>query len=275
MIIFLQTESIGISTTGSDVQWALVHIQCDTAEELPNYDDFKTSKNILFYPGSVATVIDPRSGYKMKSDGTWVIQDVGNDYYSKEEIDDMIDDINDTDDMQDRALAELYGADANQQIEIDYSINTGSKNKLKTHRASGTSATGLTYTLNPDDTYSLGGTTTAAANISAICTLADLDESWIGKTVILTGGISTAIRLSVYNGNTQTEYTDSGSGTEFEITQEMISNPYTIRLLVNSGTDCTGKVIKPMLRDKYIKSNTYEPYAPTNRELYQMILALQ
>ena len=256
-------------------QLVIFNFDCDTVSDLPPQDYYSTSDNTMIAIGSTADVIDPKSSYKMKSDGTWVIQDVGNDYYSKEEIDDKIDDINDTDDEQDRALAELYGADANQQIEIDYAINTGSKNRLKTHRASGTSATGLTYTLNPDDTYTLGGTTTSNANISAICTLADLDESWIGKTVVLTGGISAAIRLSVYNGNTQTEYTDSGSGTEFEITQEMITNPYTIRLLVNSGTDCTGQVLKPMLRDKYIKSNTYEPYAPTNRELYEMILALQ
>lgn len=271
-LLVTDSKVFGVNGNIKQTQFTL---EVDSVSDLPSRTAFENISNEDIIIGSKAHVIETNSKYMMQSDGTWTIQDVGNDYYSKEEIDDKIATINDTDDMQDRALAELYGADANQQLEIDYSINTGSKNKLKTHRASGTSATGLTYTLNPDDTYSLGGTTTSNANISAICTLADLDESWIGKTVILTGGISTAIRLSVYNGNTQTEYTDSGSGTEFEITQEMITNPYTIRLLVNSGTDCTGQVLKPMLRDKYIKSNTYEPYAPTNRELYQMILALQ
>lgn len=92
MIVFLKTQVIGIATSGSEVQWVLAQIQCDTSSELPSYDAFKTSKNILLYPGSVVKITDPRSSYKLKSDGTWVIQDVGNDYYSKAETDDLLDD---------------------------------------------------------------------------------------------------------------------------------------------------------------------------------------
>lgn len=158
--------------------------------------------------------------------------------------------------------------------EIAAIADAGAKNVLKTLRASGSSATGLTYTLNSNGTYTLGGTTTSNANISSVCTLADIPESYVGKTVKLTGAYSTDIRLSVYNGNTQTEYTDNGDGVEFTVTSAMRSTPYTIRLLVNSGTDCSGKVIKPMLRLASIKSDTFTPYAPTNRELYEMILAL-
>ena len=92
MIIFLSTKVVGLTSDNSTVQWILADIQCDTASELPTYNQFKDSKNILFYPGSTAKIIDPRSTYTMKSDGTWIIQDVGNDYYSKAETDDLLDD---------------------------------------------------------------------------------------------------------------------------------------------------------------------------------------
>lgn len=92
MIVFLSTKVVGLASENSKVQWILADIQCDTASELPTYNQFKDSKNILFYPGSTAKIIDPRSTYTMKSDGTWVIQDVGNDYYSKAETDDLLDD---------------------------------------------------------------------------------------------------------------------------------------------------------------------------------------
>ncbi len=92
MIVFLSMDSVGLATTGSEVQWVRALIQCDTVSELPTYDQFKVTKNILFYPGSVAQITDPKSSYKMKSDGTWIIQDVGNDYYSKAETDDLLDD---------------------------------------------------------------------------------------------------------------------------------------------------------------------------------------
>ena len=36
-----------------------------------------------------------------------------------------------------------------------------------------------------------------------------------------------------------------------------------------------GIIIYPMIRRSEIADNTFVPYAPTNRELYEMILALQ
>lgn len=272
MIAVKESKSYGGYKIINDVPKEVMYFRfiCDTVSDLPSLDVYD-SLDILLGEGCDAEVIDPKSDYRMKSDGTWVIQDVGNDYYSKSEIDDMIDEINDTDDMQDRAISDLYAENTNEQLQIDYAINTGVKNLLRTRRASGTSTTGLTYTLNADGTYNLGGTTTAAANITAICTLADLDEYWVGKQVTLSGAVNSDIRLAVYNGNTLTDIVDSGSGVDFIITQEMITNPYTIRLLVASGTDCAGKVLKPMLRYKYISDGTYQPYAVSNKELYDSV----
>lgn len=237
--------------------YVVADIDCDTSADLPGVNDFSGMSLLM---GSTAHDIDQNARYEMQDGGTWVLQDAGTAAYTKSEIDTMISAINATDTAQ--------------QAEIDYSINTGSKNKLHTLRASGTSATGLTYTLNTDGTYSLGGVTTSNANISALCTLADLPADFVGKTVILSGAVDANIRLSVYNGNTQTAYTDTGSGSEFEVTAEMLTNPYTVRLLVNSGTDCTGKTIYPMIRLADITDGSFQSYAPTNRELYEMILAI-
>lgn len=261
MMIVKESKSYGGYKIINDVPKEVYYFyfECDTIADLPAptvYD----SQNILLGQGCEAHIIDTNAKLMMQSNGTWTLQQAGSAAYTKAEIDTIVSTINAT--------------DAAQQEEIDYSINTGSKNKLKTLRASGTSATGLTYTLNSNGTYSLGGTTTSNANISAICTLADLPSDFIGKTVILSGAVDAAIRLSVYNGNTQTAYTDTGTGAEFEVTAEMLSNPYTVRLLVNSGTDCTGKVIRPMIRLSTITDGSFQPYAPTNRELYQMILNL-
>lgn len=253
------TESVLI---GKDAQGHRI-VKCkfiaDSASDLPAYNAYVTETNELLSMGSEADTVNDGAQYKLNSSGSWILTQPGQAAYTKAEIDLMIDAINQL--------------NADQQAQINYSINTGSKNKLKTLRASGTSATGLIYTLNSNGTYTLGGTTTADANITAICTLADLPAEFVGKNVILSGAVDASIRLCVYNGNVQTTYIDTGAGTEFEVSAEMISNPYTVRLLVRSGTDCSGKILKPMVRLASITDSSFYPYAPTNREIYEILNA--
>lgn len=111
----IETKNLGKDTNGKVVMW--VKMECDTLSDLPAIDAYSTSANIVLALGSEAHVIDPNSKYQMKSDGTWIIQDVGNDYYSKSEIDDKLQVIDELDDMQDRALAELYGETANLSVD--------------------------------------------------------------------------------------------------------------------------------------------------------------
>lgn len=110
MINFLNTQVIGRATSGSEIQWIFCVIQCDTSNELPAYDAFKSTKNILIYPGSVARVTSPRSSYKLKSDGTWIIQDAGNDYYSKAETDALLADKADSADVYTKAEVDAVAA---------------------------------------------------------------------------------------------------------------------------------------------------------------------
>lgn len=253
------TESILIGKDSQGHRIVKCKFIADAASDLPAYNAYVSETNEILSLGSEAETVNDGAQYKLNSSGSWILTQPGQAAYTKAEIDAMI--------------AAINAINAAQQVQISYSINTGSKNKLKTLRASGSSATGLVYTLNSNGTYSLSGTTTSQANISALCTLADLPAEFIGKDVILSGAVDTAIRLSIYNGNTQTQYTDTGSGIGFEVSAEMISNPYTVRLLVNSGTDCTGKVLKPMIRLASISDDTFYPYAPTNREIYEILNA--
>lgn len=66
-------------------------IQVDTASDLPalNQTDW------VFEIGSLAYVIDTASKYKIKSDGTWVLQEAGTAGYTKAEIDQLIQDAED------------------------------------------------------------------------------------------------------------------------------------------------------------------------------------
>ena len=61
---------------------------CDTAADIPDQDAY-SSDNIKLMIGSKAKVISTNSTYMMQQDGTWVIQEVGNDYYSKAEVDEI------------------------------------------------------------------------------------------------------------------------------------------------------------------------------------------
>lgn len=83
-------ETIGKDSNGNEV--SICHFICDEYSDIPSKTEYQTSAKVILAIGSTALVISPRSSYKMKSDGTWVIQDVGNDYYSKAETDDLLDD---------------------------------------------------------------------------------------------------------------------------------------------------------------------------------------
>ena len=154
--------------------------------------------------------------------------------------------------------------------------NAGAKNLLKTLRSSGSSQS-VTITLNADGTYSLSGTATSSFSRPYTATFADVPAEYIGKTLRLTGGVNDNLRLAVYETQSSGTilYEDSGEGVDITLTAEMLSNPYDIRIACKSGTDCTGMTVKPMLRLADIPGDTFQQYAPTNRELYEMILALQ
>ena len=156
--------------------------------------------------------------------------------------------------------------------------NTGAKNLLKTTLESG-SKNGITYTVSSDGTITLDIPSSHGTGTTEITVRANAapPSTMLGKSLVLSGcpsgGSSTTFRMILQNTSSgySTLATDEGSGATFAVS----SNITQMRLMLMVYKDCPAMTvtIKPMIRDANIKDNTYEPYAPTNRELYEMILA--
>lgn len=140
-------------------------------------------------------------------------------------------------------------------------------NLLRTQRAA-LLTSGVSITPTKDGTYKLDGTASAGLSIIKSAFFKDLPSSYVGKTLKLTGGISSNISLRVYTSTSSSTavYEDTGAGVTFTLTSEMLTDPYDIRIAVKNGTDCTGVEVKPMLcvADE---SGAFLPYIPTNDEL--------
>ena len=272
---------------GSDKSYQTCKFECDSASDLPAQDQTTYMIDI----GSEAHDIDQNAKYCMKSDGTWVLQEAGTAAYTKAETDALLADKADksttyTKTQTDNLLAAKQDTLTAQQLAavnsgitancLQYIVNDGQKNLLMYRRADNT-LNGVTFTNNPDGSISLSGTASAGFARQGTCLLSDIPASFIGKTVRLTGGYNSSIRLRIYEDASSSTaiYTDDGSGVNFTVTSDMISNPYQIRISISNGANCNGVTIYPMIRDASLPGDNYKPYAPSNRELYEMILALQ
>lgn len=85
----LKVRNVDVGGVRTSYQFCV--IQVDTASDLPalNQTDW------VFEIGSLAYVIDTGSKYKIKSDGTWVLQEPGSAAYTKAEVDALIQDAED------------------------------------------------------------------------------------------------------------------------------------------------------------------------------------
>ena len=192
-------------------------------------------------------------------------------------VQDAIDELKDTDDIQDRGLSDLHDENANQQLEINYAINTGAKNLLQYNGYGTGSENGVTYTINTDGTVTVNGTPQGtspsyielklngnAANISRFCD---------GQHILSgcpTGGSDSTYRM--YAARSTYSRFDYGEGV---LLTDTTLTDVRLVIYITNGYTANNLVFKPMIRQAEITNNTFEPYAPTNRELYEMILALQ
>ena len=272
---------------GADKSYQTCYFECDSASDLPaqNQSDY------VIDIGSEAHDIDQNAKYMMKSNGTWTLQEAGTAAYTKAETDALLADKADksttyTKTQTDNLLAAKQDTLTAQQLSavnsgitancLQYIVDDGQKNLLL-YRRSDNTLNGVTFTNNPDGSISLSGTSSASFARQGTCLLSDIPTSYIGKTVRLTGGYNTNIRLRVFENPSATTalYTDEGSGVNFTVTADMISNPYQIRISISNNTVCDGVTLYPMIRDASLPGDNYKPYAPSNHELYEMILALQ
>lgn len=185
----------------------------------------------------------------------------------------------DADDVLTAAVAQINAAllDCAAREELNDAVGAlaalGAKNLLKVTSATQT-INGVTFTVNNDQTITVNGTNTSTS--TALFVIEDIPlQSGIAYT--LSGCPSGGSTASYYIGsldttNWQEFTTDTGNGNT-----ATLNEPKTIRFRIGirSGVTVNNLVFKPMLRLAEITDSTYVPYAPTNRELYEMILALQ
>lgn len=201
--------------------------------------------------------------------------------HSGQEVDDNIDDVvaaRGSEASLSARLADIVGdfeADQQrQETEIGVVAAMGAKNLFPITAISQTIG-GITFTVNSDGTVTANGTKTnndwfiLSENNSfdaGTYTLSDgLPDGTINCRLIIstTRSMSAAIMSTETDLRTQTKtFTTAQTGLYYAI---RIANGATVNNLT----------FKPMIRRAEITDDSYAPYAPTNRELYEMILALQ
>lgn len=148
-----------------------------------------------------------------------------------------------------------------QETEIGVVAAMGAKNLLKLNTASQT-INGVTFTVNDDQTITVNGTASANADFSINTALPLTAGSYI-----LSGCPSGGNNSSTYKMQIQSIGYDTGNGLTFNLSAARNNNVY---IRIWSGYTATNLVFKPMIRRAEITDDTYAPYAPTNRELYEI-----
>ncbi len=264
----------------------LCRIEADNQTSLPAADQTATA-GFIIVRGSSALVLDTGDRYIMNSGGTWVQQPTGvqldlTGYATQQEMmdglagkqDQLTFDTAPTSGSSNPVTSDgIHTDQQRQEAEIGAVAAQGAMNLFKNTAVSKTYL-GVTFTVNEDGTVSLSGTAITAAGVLELGSVTPPAGSYIVSGCPAGGNWSTGtnkyrIRVAK-NGSWAGD--DIGKGRTITV-----NGSDTISLQINSGigVDTTGLVFKPMIRRAEITDDTYVPYAPTNRELYEMILALQ
>lgn len=138
-------------------------------------------------------------------------------------------------------------------------VKSRGKNELKIETTSGT-ASGITYTINNDESVTLNsGTTTSDLIIY-------LKKSYLFKVGKYTlsgcpnGGSTSSYKLDITTSTGGALHIDTGNGVTFDVTSEFVSS--AIRIVVYSGQKIPQLTFYPMIRLADTDSN-YEPYKET------------
>lgn len=171
--------------------------------------------------------------------------------------------------------AEFEADQDRQEVEIGSVANAGAKNLLKITATSQT-IKGVTFTVNDDQTVTVNGTNdgTGASTFIVVPNNRAItipDGNYILSGCPTDGGTPYDLRWYQYS-NGKSAY-DNGAGAS--VTKNGNTAASNIAIIVKTGQTANNVVFSPMLRPASITDSTFVPYAPTNRELYEMILALQ
>lgn len=157
-------------------------------------------------------------------------------------------------------------------------VNGGAKNKFckQTDRPSTATENGVTLTWQTDGTIALNGT--ASAQTTFYLGLGYDGGDFVTGDILSgvpagSSGLTLCIQLAV---SPYTKYAnDTGNGATIPATV-VSGSPYRILLVIASGTNTAGMIVKPMIcsPELWALDHAYQPYAPTNRELYEMFIAM-
>ena len=164
-----------------------------------------------------------------------------------------------------------------QEAEIGAVAAMGAKNLLKYDGCSASSTTGVSYTINADGTVTVNGTPQGSSpsyvQIMLNGNAVDVSKFCDGHHILSgcpAGGGDNKYRMYAAKGTySRFDYGDGVLLTETALTD------IRIVIYIANGYTANNLVFKPMIRRAEITDDTFAPYAPTNRELYEMILALQ
>lgn len=170
-------------------------------------------------------------------------------------------------DRQEVEIGSVANAGAKNLLDYTFSINGDTNNRI---------ANGVTFTINADRSISTSGTA------SSLITSSWIQMNYVvpSDPVILSGcpagGSNNTYRIDILDGNQTGSVVAVDYGNGVLIKSSMFTNGIgLIRIRIANGQNVDGLVFKPMIRRAEITDDTFVPYAPTNRELYEMILALQ
>lgn len=148
--MFTIDKVVMLQNSGGTI-YKLISLECDTASDLPSMS--QTGYTIM--QGSKAHVIDTNSVYKIKSNGTWVLQEAGTASYTKAEVDAIIASLDATtvggSGKYIQSIYEtdgiIYATPATIQTSVNTSSNAVSSNAVKTYVDN--SATTLSNSIAP------------------------------------------------------------------------------------------------------------------------------
>lgn len=141
---------------------------------------------------------------------------------------------------------------------------------------------GISCTCNGDGTYTLDGTASSAVVMvfntytgATTNTKEGSDEKKHIPTGKYIGTCDPENRVKIQIGKLMNGTRSVGSinhGQKFEIFDNY--DEIWVRLIINANSTFNNEVIYPMIRPADVADDTFKPYAPSNYELYKMLLSL-
>lgn len=168
--------------------------------------------------------------------------------------------------------AARQAADAELHDAVGAVAAQGAKNLLQI-TASSQTIKGVTFTVNDDQTVTVNGTNdgTGASTFVIVPNAQAItipDGNYILSGCPTGGGESAPFDLRWYMYSPGKSAYDSGNGASIEKSGNGTGS--NIAIVVKTGQTAHNITFKPMIRRAEITDSTYVPYAPTNRELYEL-----